>query len=382
MTRLISFIDLAAQRRALGDHLVPAIERVLDHGGFILGPEVGELEQKLSAFAQARHAITCANGTDAITLSLMAEDIGAGDAVLVPSFTFVATAEAVRLVGATPYFVDVEPETFNMDPRSLAAGIEDARAQGLRVRAVIAVDLFGLPADYEAIGSITRAHDLVLIADAAQSFGGELKGRRVGTLADYTTTSFFPAKPLGCYGDGGAVFTQDDDRAQRLRSLRVHGKGTDKYDNVRVGLNSRLDTLQAAILLQKLNIFPQELDQRQEVARRYNEGLRGVLRTPQVPADCRSAWAQYTLQAEQGRDDLLRALGAEGVPTQVYYPTPLHRQTAYAHHPAVPGGLPCSEALSRSVLSIPFHPYLEPGDQDWIVDRVTTACARARLVGP
>lgn len=381
MTHPISFIDLAAQQRALGDRLLPALKRVLDHGGYILGQEVGELEKRLADFAQARHAVTCANGTDAITLSLMAEGIGEGDVVLVPSFTFVATAEAVRLVGATPYFVDVEPATFNMCPQSLAAGLEDAVAQGLRVRAIIAVDLFGLPADYKAIEAAARAHGLVLIADAAQSFGGERNGRRVGSLADYTTTSFFPAKPLGCYGDGGAVFTQDDDRADRLRSLRVHGKGTDKYDNVRVGLNSRLDTLQAAILLEKLDIFPGELDQRQEVARRYDEGLRSALRTPQVPEGYRSAWAQYTLRFEGGRDRLIQALSAEGMPTQIYYPTPLHRQTAYAQHLTVPGGLPVSEALSLSVFSIPFHPYLQPDDQNWIIDQVAAACIAADLVG-
>ena len=378
MSTPIVFIDLAAQQRVLGTRIHDAIARVLAHGGYILGKEVGEFEKALCSFTGATHAIGCANGTDAITLSLMAEGVGPGDVVFAPSFTFVATAESVCLVGATPCFVDVRADSFNIDPESLEAAIADTKAKGGKPRAIIAVDLFGLPADYAALAEIASRHSLLLIADSAQGFGGEIDGRRSGTFADYTTTSFFPAKPLGCYGDGGAVLTDDPDRAARLRSIRVHGKGTDKYDNVRIGLNSRLDTIQAAILIEKLAIFADELDRRDAVAARYEAGLADVVATPKVPAGWRSSWAQYTLTLPGERDRVAKVLGSAGIPSQVYYATPLHLQTAYRHHPITPGGLPVSERLASEVLSLPFHPYLERDDQDRIIAAIQEALAATK----
>jgi dTDP-4-amino-4,6-dideoxygalactose transaminase len=371
----IPFIDLDAQRRRLGARLDAALARVLAHGRFIMGPEVAELERQLALFCGARHAIACASGTDALALGLMAKGIGPGDAVLMPGFTFVATAEPVAWFGAAPVFVDVLPDTFNLDPASLEQGVRTARAAGLAPRAVIAVDLFGQPADYDAIETICARYGLWLMADAAQSFGATWRHRRVGALGAITATSFFPAKPLGCYGDGGCVFTDDDELAGTMRSLRVHGQGRDKYDNVRIGLNARLDTLQAAILLEKLAIFTDELAARQAVADRY-EVLRGVVQVPRVIAAATSAWAQYTVRVERvGRDALAARLEAEGIPTAIYYPTPLHRQSAYRHYPVAGGALPVAEKLSREVLSLPMHPYLEPETQAQIVDAVGRAMA-------
>lgn len=365
----IPFIDLAAQRRRLGGRLNRAMERVLDHGGYILGPEVQELERRLAGFCGARHAIGCANGTDALVLALMAKGVGAGDAVLVPSFTFAASAEAVVLAGATPVFVDVG-ENFNLCPDSLETALDTARAQGLRPVAAVVVDLFGQAADYERIGVVCARNGLWILADAAQSFGGIHPAGKVGTLGTVTTTSFFPAKPLGCYGDGGALFTDDDDLARTLRSLRAHGQGGDKYDNVRVGLNSRLDTLQAAILLEKLEIFPDEIEARNRVADRYARGLGDVFAVPAIADGVTSVWAQYTVRVGGGQRDMLAAqLKDAGVPTAIYYPKPLHRQTAYRAFPSA-GCLPVSDRLSAEVLSLPMHPYLEPAVQDRIIRTV------------
>jgi len=372
----IAFIDLAAQYRRLGSRLDRAVKRVLEHGQFILGPEVAELERRLSEFCGARHCITCANGTDALQLVLMAEGVGPGDAVFVPAFTFVATAEVVSLVGATPVFVDVSRETFNLDAASLNAAIEEAVRRGLRPRCVIPVDLFGQPADYNAIRAVAEPHQLIVLADAAQSFGAARHGRRVGTLADYTGTSFYPAKPLGCYGDGGAIFTDRDEAAELLRSLRHHGKGRDQYDNVRVGLNSRLDTLQAAVLLEKLELFAEEIDRRQAVAQRYAEGLAGVVGVPMLSDDVVSVWAQYTLVVAE-RDQLMAACRRASVPTAIYYPAPLHVQPAYRHCPAAPTGLGSSEWLARHVVSLPMHPYLDADAQDLIIGTVRDAVRAA-----
>jgi dTDP-4-amino-4,6-dideoxygalactose transaminase len=363
----IPFIDLKAQAAALGGRIESAIARVLSHGAFISGPEVGELEAQLAAFCGARHVITCANGTDALHLVLLAEGVGLGDAVFVPSFTFVATAEVVPLTGATPVFVDVGENDFNMDPASLEAAIADAVRNGLRPRAVIPVDLFGLPADYDAIDAIAKKYSLTVIADSAQGFGASYYGSRTGTLGAYTTTSFFPAKPLGCYGDGGAICTDDDEKANLLHSLAVHGKGVEKYDNVRVGVNSRLDTMQAAILIEKLSIFEQEIEARNRIAARYTQGLADIAIIPTVPEGRVSVWAQYTLKIE-ARDRFAAEMKAHGIPTAVYYPTPLHLQTGYRKYPVAPGGLPRSERLSRSVISLPMHPYLEVGTQDRIIE--------------
>jgi dTDP-4-amino-4,6-dideoxygalactose transaminase len=374
----IPFVDLDAQRRRLGPRLDAAIARVLAHGRYIMGPEVAELEGELAAFCGARHAIACASGTDALALALMAKGIGPGDAVLVPAFTFVATAEPVAWLGAAPVFVDVLEGTFNLDPAGLEQGIRAAAAEGLRPRAVIAVDLFGQPADYDAIAAICARHGLWLLADAAQSFGASFRERPVGTLAPVTATSFFPAKPLGCYGDGGCVLTDHGDLAEAMGSLRVHGQGRDKYDNVRIGVNGRLDTLQAAILLEKLRIFSDEIAARQVVAAHYHEGLRDVARVPAVAAGATSIWAQYTLVIKQGsRDAVATALKAEGIPTAVYYPKPLHQQSAYRRFPRAGDALPAAERLSRQVLSLPMHAYLEPATQARIIDALRRALAEA-----
>lgn len=369
----IPFIDLKAQYASLKDEIDRRIHAVLDHGGFIMGPEVAELEKALAAFAGAAHCVTCANGTDALTLALMAKEVGPGDAVFCPSFTFTATAEAVLLLGATPVFVEVDENTFNIDAADLERRIAQVRAGGkLRPAAVMPVDLFGQPADYPAIQAIAEREGMWVLADAAQGFGGSLNGRRVGSLAHMTATSFFPAKPLGCYGDGGAVFTDDAELAERMRSIRVHGKGGDKYDIVRVGLNSRLDTIQAAVLLVKLAAFPAELEAREAVAKGYDaalSGLPGVVVPARVP-NSTSAWAQYTLRLPNGnRDALAAALKAKGVPTAVYYPRPMHLQTAYLAVGEGAGSLPVSERLSGEVLSLPMHPYMDQG----VVEAVTAA---------
>jgi dTDP-4-amino-4,6-dideoxygalactose transaminase len=365
-TSPIAFIDLAAQRRRLGSRIDEAVARVLAHGQYILGPEVTELEKKLAEFSGAKHAITCANGTDAIHLVLMALGVGPGDAVFVPGFTFVATAEVVGLVGASPVFVDVDRDTFNMSLESLAAAIPEAKRQGLTPKAVIAVDLYGQPADYAAIHKMAGEHGLAVIADGAQSFGGAFEGKRVGALAPYTTTSFYPAKPLGCYGDGGAIFTNDDEGAELLKSLRFHGKGDHQYNNVRIGMNSRLDTIQAAILLPKLEIFADEVAAREAVANRYSKALDGATKVPLIRNGAQSAWAQYTIVADN-RDGMVAACKASGVPTAIHYPIPLHMQIGYKSFPRAPGGLPNCEWLASRVVSLPMHPYLDAPTQDRII---------------
>jgi dTDP-4-amino-4,6-dideoxygalactose transaminase len=370
----VPFVDLEAQRRRLGGRIDEAIARVLDHCQFIQGPEVRLLEADLGRFCGAREVITCANGTDALALVLMAKGLKAGDAVFCPSFTFAATAEVVAWFGATPVFVDVERETCNLDAASLEAGIATARQRGLSPAGVIPVDLFGQPADYEAIEPVCARHRLWILADAAQSFGATYRGRRVGTIGDAAATSFYPSKPLGCYGDGGAVFTDDAALAAVIRSLRDHGFGSERYDHARIGMNSRLDTIQAAVLIEKLKILADEIEQRSAVVARYDAALADVVAPPVVRAGCVSAWAQYTVRVRDGRRDALAArLRAEGIPTAIHYPRPLHRQTAYRGFPVAGNGLPVSEALAGEVISLPMHPYLEPPVQDRIVDAVRRA---------
>jgi UDP-2-acetamido-2-deoxy-ribo-hexuluronate aminotransferase len=372
----IPFIDVAAQRRRLGPAIDAAIARVMAHCQFILGPEVRALEEELAAFCGARHAVACASGTDALVLVLRAWGLGPGDAVICPSFTFCATAEVAALVGATPVFVDVDAATFNIDPAGIGAAAALARRLGLTPKAVIPVDLFGLPADHDAIAAAARAEKLLVLDDAAQAFGASYKGRKLGTFGDATATSFFPAKPLGCYGDGGAVFTDDKDFAEMLRSLRMHGQGSDKYDNIRIGTASRLDTIQAAILSEKLKIFPEEIEARARIARRYADGLGDGVTVPTVPDGLSSVWAQYTVRLRTGRRDAFAAaLKADGIPTAVYYPIPLHRQQAYRHYPTIEGGLPASERLAADVISLPMHAYLDVPTQDRIVDAVRRALA-------
>lgn len=366
----VPFIDLKAQQDRIRPQIDAAIKRVLDRGAYIMGPEVKELELKLAEFCDVKHAITCANGTDALGLGLMAKGVTKSDAVFVPSFTFAATAEVVVWAGATPVFVDVLPDTYNMDPKSLETGISLATGLGLKPSGVIPVDLFGQPADYDAIRAIADKYGLWIMADAAQSFGATYKGRNVGNIAEITTTSFFPAKPLGCYGDGGAVFTNNDNLADIIKSLRVHGQGSNKYDNVRVGMNSRLDTIQAAILLEKIKIFPDEIAARQQAADWYYEALREVVCTPTVPNGINSVWAQYTVRIPEqtDRNRLIADLKAVGIPTMIYYVKPLHQQKAYEHYPvAGEHCLPVCEELSNHVLSLPMSGYLNKPDQQTII---------------
>ena len=371
-TENIPFIDIAAQRRRLSPAVDEAVARVLAHCQFINGPEVTALESALAAFCGAKHVVTCASGTDALVMVLMAKGVGAGDAVLCPSFTFCATGEAVALVGATPVFVDVDEATFNIDAASLKRGIATAKRLGLKPRGVIAVDLFGQSADYDAVLAVAEAEGLFVLDDAAQAFGASYKGRRLGGMGIITATSFFPAKPLGCYGDGGAIFTDDAAFAGVLRSVRVHGQGSDKYDNVRLGLTGRLDTIQAAVLIEKLKIFDDEIAARNKVAERYAQGLGNVVTVPRLASGHSSVWAQYTIRLPAGtdRDAFAAALKAQGVPTAIYYVKSMHQQTAYKDYPVADGGLAACERLSSDVISLPMHAYLDEASQDRVIQAV------------
>ena len=374
----MQFIDLKTQYAQLKDDIDARIHGVLDRQAFIQGPEVRELEEALATFSGAKRVVTCANGTDALQLALMALGIGPGDAVFVPSFTYTATAEVILLLGARPVFVDSDPDTFNIDFTSVEAAIEKTKADGtLRPAALMTVDLFGMPVDYDQARAIADCHGLAFISDAAQGFGGDYKGRRVGSgMADITTTSFFPAKPLGCYGDGGAIFTDDDALADAIRSICLHGKGEAKYDVVRVGVNSRLDTLQAAILLPKLAAFADELEKRHAVAEAYIARLKDHVATP-IPATdgARFAWAQFTIKVED-RDGVQARLKAAGVPSNVYYPRPMHLQPAYMPYGSGEGSLPVAEELSHVVLSLPMHPYLTSDEIARVCDAVIAAVAK------
>lgn len=370
----IPFVDISAQRKRLGKAIDEAVTRVLTHCQFIMGPEVRQLEAELSAFCGARNTISCSSGTDALVMVLMAKGVGPGDAVFCPSFTFCATAEAVVVVGATPVFVDVEEKTFNLDLASLERAITETKRGDLKAKAIIPVDLFGLPADLDVVAAVAKREGLFVISDAAQSFGASYKGKPVGTQALATTTSFFPAKPLGCYGDGGAIFTDDDQLAEVMRSIRVHGQGADKYDNIRIGMTGRLDTIQAAVLIEKLKIFPDEIEARNRVAKRYAAALKDIAIVPEVPSGYGSVWAQYTIRVAN-RDALAAVLQTRGVPTAIYYPKPLHRQGAYKHFPVAGNGLPVTEKLSAEVISLPMHPYLDEPTQDRVIAAVREALA-------
>lgn len=373
MTASIAFIDLQAQRRRLGEPLNKAIQAAVEGGQWVLGPQVAELEKRLAEFAGVKHCISCANGTDALMIVLRAWNVGPGDAVFVPAFTFAASAEVVALVGAEPVFVDVLEDTYNMDPASLEAAIALVKKEGkLKPRAVMPVDLFGQPADYRKLEPIVRREKLQLLCDAAQGFGGLLDGRRSGGIGDAAATSFFPAKPLGCYGDGGAVFTNDTALDGLLRSIRMHGQGSDRYENVRIGVNSRLDTIQAAILIEKLKAFPEEIEMREKVARRYSEAFRASnkIRTPHVIEGAQSTWAQYTIQVSD-REKFQAGMMARGVPTAVYYPVPLSQQKGYRQFPSVL--TPASKRISRTVVSLPMHPDLDVITQDIIIEAALSA---------
>src|SRR6201998_2534065 len=371
----IPFIDVGAQRARLGKAIDEAVSRVLTHCQFLGGPEVTELESQLAAFSGARHVVSCSSGTDALLMVLMAKNVGPGDAVLCPSFTFCATGEAVALTGATPVLVDVDEETFNMDAASLARGIAVAKRRGLKPKVVIPVDLFGQSADHDAIAEVAAAEGLFVLDDAAQGFGASYKGRKLGSIGPGTATRFFPAKPLGCFGDGGAIFTDDDELAAALRSVRVHGQGSDKYDNVRLGLTARLDTMQAAILIEKLKVFEDEIASRNKVAERYAQGLGNVVTVPQVASGATSVWAQYTIRLPLGcdRDSFAAALKAQGIPTAIYYPKSMHQQTAYRDFPVADGGLPGSERLSGGGSALPMHAYLDEATQDRVIAAVRDA---------
>ena len=380
----MQFIDLGAQQRRIRSDIDEAVARVLDHGQYVMGREVFELEKLLADHVGVSEAVGCGSGTDALLMALMAADVGPGDAVFIPPFTFIATAGVVSLVGAVPVFVDIDPVTFNMDPGALEQAVR-ACAEGdpsihplpkgaganLRPKAVIPVDLFGIPADYDAIREIAGAYNLFVVEDAAQSFGGEYRGRKAGSFGHVACTSFFPAKPLGCYGDGGMCFTDDPDLAGTLRSVRVHGQGDDRYRHVRVGLNGRLDTIQAAVLLAKFSIFPDEVHMREKVAAGYSELLEDCpgLTAPTVPEGSVSAWAQYSILARDGeqRGLILAALKAAGIPTAVHYPIPLHLQAAFSFLGYNEGDFPVSENCAQRIFSLPMHPYLEAGDQELII---------------
>ena len=385
----MQFIDLATQQKRIREKLEQNINAVLDHGKYIMGPEILELESRLAGYVGVKYAIGCASGTDALLMALMAHQIGPGDAVFTSPFTFIATAEVISLLGATPVFVDIDPKTFNIDPVKLESAAQAIESNDpsihpfpstdplLKPRAVITVDLFGLPADYERIEDIAGKFDLFIIEDAAQSFGAELNDKKACSFGNIACTSFFPAKPLGCYGDGGMCFTDDDDLAGTMESLRVHGKGHHKYDNVRIGLNGRLDTLQAGVLLAKFDIFPEEIDLRRQVARRYNKLLDNIsyIEPPAVPQGYRSAWAQYSILAadDQRRTDLQSKLKEAGIPTAVYYPKPLHLQSAFSYLGYQEGDFPVSEECSERIFSLPMHPYLTEEDQGKIVDIIVTS---------
>lgn len=368
------FIDLNTQQARIKSKIDTSIQNVLTHGKYIMGPEVSELEQRLSEYVNCRHAIACSSGTDALLMALMAYDVGPGDAIFAPPFTFIATAETISLIGATPVFVDIEPDTYNIDPDKLQQAIQEISDDGqLTPKGIIAVDLFGLPADYNRINPIAEQNHLFVIEDAAQSFGATYHGRRAGGLANIGCTSFFPAKPLGCYGDGGMCFTNDDTLADKLRSIRVHGKGNHKYDNARIGINGRLDTIQAAILEAKFDIFPEEVELRNRAAQRYSNMLNEVpsLQIPVVPQGFKSVWAQYSIlaESEDHRITIQNALKGEGIPSAIYYPKPLHLQTAFKPLGYKPGDFPISEDCSNRIFSIPMHPYLSEPDQEKIVKK-------------
>ena len=358
----MQFIDLPKQQLKIREKIESRIKSVLDHGKYIMGPEVFELEEDLALFAESKHCVTCSSGTDALLMALMAWDIGPGDAVFTTPFTFIATSEVIRLLGATPVFVDIDETTFNINPANLESKIVELNKNSdLKSRVVIPVDLFGLPADYPEIIEISSKYGLKILGDGAQSFGAEIKGKKVHSMADAFTTSFFPAKPLGCYGDGGAVFTNNDDLAELLKSIRVHGKGGHKYDNVRTGVNGRLDTVQAAILLEKLTMFPREIERREQIANDYTSKIGEILKTPFIPEGFKSVWAQYSVLSEDSehRTEMQARLKEKGVPSVVYYPKPLHLQTAYSDLGYSEGEFPHSEDCSRRIFSLPMHPYLE-----------------------
>jgi UDP-2-acetamido-2-deoxy-ribo-hexuluronate aminotransferase len=371
----IEFVDLKTQASLIGNDIKSSIDRVISHGKFIMGPEVYELEEKLSDFVDAKHVITCSSGTDALLMALMAFGIGPGDAVFTSPFTFIATAEVISLLGAVPVFVDIDKDTFNMDPFKLEEAVEklykDNRT-GLTPKCVIPVDIFGLPADYQNINKIAKKYNLCVIEDAAQSLGAQAGDKMAGNLTDVSTTSFFPAKPLGCYGDGGAIFTNDSSLNEKLISIRVHGKGQHKYDNVRLGINGRMDTLQAAILLQKMTIFKDELKKRERVAQKYRERLNELVKFQKIPDEFTSAWAQFSF-VSKNRSKIIKKLETNKIPHAIYYPKPLHLQEAFSILKYKKGDFPVAEKIADTILSVPMHPYLSEDQIEFITKTIVSA---------
>ena len=372
---MIPFIDLASQQARIRERIDHNLATVLDHGAYIMGPEVLAIEARLAESAGTKHCISCSSGTDALILALLAQGLRPGQGVIVPSFTFAASAEVMPVLGAVPVFAEIDPQTFNLDPAGLAAAMTAASAAGVEIVGIIGVGLFGQPADYTAIGAFAAANGLWVIDDAAQSFGASWDGVPVGQLADLTCTSFFPAKPLGCYGDGGAVFTDDDDKAEIMRSCRIHGMGRTRYENIRIGMTARLDTMQAAVLDAKLDIFEDELARRQQVAERYAAMLGNIVETPRLSDAATSSWAQYTIKLPEGadRDHVATVMRAHDVPTAVYYPVPMHQQPPYRNFPVADGGLDVTSDLCARVLALPMHPYLEASIQEQIAAALATA---------
>jgi dTDP-4-amino-4,6-dideoxygalactose transaminase len=370
----MDFIDLSAQQEIIRDKIEKRIKSVLAHGQYIMGPEVFELEEKLKSYIGVSHCISCSSGTDALIIPLMAKGIGPGDAVITTSFSYIATAEAIALLGATPIFCDIYPQTFNLDPNGLEEAYDKAVLEGLTLKAIISVDLFGLPARYRLIEEFAKSKNLLLLEDAAQGFGGKIRNRKACTFGDVSSTSFFPSKPLGCYGDGGAIFTNNNEIAEKMRSIRVHGGGKDKYDNIRLGLNGRLDTLQAAILIEKLNIFESELIMRNKIATKYTNNLNSNFATPFIPKNYMSSWAQYSviLKNKKTRDKTIKYLSQKNIPSMIYYKIPLHLQKVFNNLKYKLGDFPISEKISDKILSLPMHPYLKNLDQELIIEEMNS----------
>ena len=366
----MDFIDLKTQQSKIRRRIDKRIKSVLDHGKYIMGPEVFELEKRLSDYVGMEFCISCSSGTDALLIPLMANGIGPGDAVITTPFTYIATAEVISLLGAQPIFVDIYEETYNINPELIEPAILDAEKKGLNVKAIIPVDLFGLPARYRLIEGIAEKFNLIIIEDAAQGFGGEVKGKKAGSFGKVASTSFFPAKPLGCYGDGGAIFTNDEELAHKMRSIRIHGSGSDKYENVRLGINGRLDTLQAVILLEKLSIFNNELKLRNKVADYYSDNISRSFKKPFIPREYFSSWAQYALlsQSESDRSKIMTILSNENIPSMIYYKLPLHLQIVMKRLGYKEGDFPISERISKQIFSIPMHPYLDEKKQSRIIE--------------
>ena len=373
----IAFIDLAAQQSRIRSQLYARLKKVMDRGDYIMGREVGELETALSERLGGHHVVSCSSGTDALILGLLGLQVRPGDGIIVPSFTFAASAEAIAVLGASPVFAEVEEASFNLDPNLLEDALAAGKNAGLKMVGIMAVGLFGQPANLPAISEFAAKNGLWLLDDAAQSFGAKWAEKPVGHYGAVTATSFFPAKPLGCYGDGGALFTADDKIAEIARSCRIHGQGSDKYENIHIGMTARLDTMQAAILLAKLEIFDGELAARQQIADRYNKMLEDIVTTPKLADAATSSWAQYVIRLPEGSDrSAIQAdLAKKGVPTAIYYPRPMHTQPVYAHYPVSTSGLALTKKMAGDVLALPMHPYLEKDNQFRIVQALESALA-------